>query len=49
MNLKSFEADQADSFWRFALFFPVILNVIMLVNFLFGINAESIMFAIQHD
>jgi hypothetical protein len=48
-NLKAYMEDQSDSFWRFMMFFPVLVNTIMLVNFLLCINAEPIMFAVKSE
>ena len=43
-NLEAYNADKADHFWRFILFVPVILNLIMLIVFFCCIKTDSIMF-----
>jgi len=43
-NYDSYEKDVKDNFWRFILFIPVIINVIMLSVFFLAIRADSIMF-----
>lgn len=53
-NYDSYEKDVKDSFWRFILFIPVIINVIMLSVFFLAIRADSIMFNLskkdeEHD
>lgn len=47
-NLKAFNADKDDEFWRFILFVPVILNLIMLLVFFCVIKTDSIMFNLSH-
>ena len=45
-NLLAKEADIADGMWRFFNFFPVLMNLLMLLLFCMFIKGESIMFAI---
>lgn len=47
-NLDAYNADRKDNFWRFILFIPVILNLIMLFVFFCVIKTDSIMFNLSH-
>lgn len=47
-NLKAYNADKDDHFWRFILFVPIILNLIMLLVFFCAIKTDSIMFNLSH-
>ena len=48
-NLDAYKADHEDAFWRFILFLPIIINGLMLLNFMVNINAEPIMYALSID
>lgn len=41
------EKDKADGFWRFMMFFPILINLVMLGNYFLAINSESIMFSLS--
>lgn len=43
-NLKAYEANFNDQFWRVILAFPILMNIIMLSVFFTGIKTDSIMF-----
>jgi len=41
-------ADVEDNFWRFIYIFPMMINIFMLVSFLYFIRCEPIMFSLSH-
>lgn len=47
-NLEAYKADFDDKFWRFILFVPVIINLIMLTVYFVCIQTDSIMFNLSH-
>lgn len=49
MNLAAFNADKQDNFWRFILFVPALINVIMLAVFFSSIKTDSIMFNVGNQ
>lgn len=48
-NEKAKQADIEDQFWRLLYLIPVIINVIMLLNFVLFINEDSIMFNLSEE
>ena len=48
-NLKAYQEDHKDNFWRMILLFPIIINILMLLNFVVNIGAEPIMYALSID
>lgn len=47
-NLEAYKADKADHFWRFILFVPVLLNIVMLTVYFCCIKTDSIMFNLSN-
>jgi len=47
-NETAFKADRDDEFWRFILFVPVIINLVMLTIFFCCIQTDSIMYNLSH-
>jgi MFS family permease len=48
-NEKAKQADVDDQFWRLLYLIPVVINVIMLLNFVIFIKEDSIMFNLSED
>lgn len=48
-NVRAKQADIDDSFWRLIYIFPVFLSLVMLLNFIFFIKEEPIMYSLSKE
>ena len=48
-NMEALKANKDDNFWRLMYLFPMMINCIMILNFMLFIKTDPIMFNISHD